>query len=290
MTDTLLDALRSIDPLPAAAEPPPVAELLERLDPSIRPLREPLAAPRGSGDRSRRRMAFAAAALAGATLATALALSGLGGARLNVAAAAYRATAGGAGVLHMNRVTEMTVGASTRTISQQIWTARHPRRMRTITTNAEGTAESTLATSPVRVLRWSSSQPAVVMESTPADIPLTESSPVQIIHRLLGEGRATVLGKMTYEGREAWRLQMHPQTPPASFAGARLPEPTLIVAANTYVPLELILHSVTSENGKPELAEQRERYTAYEELPADPKDEALLGLASHPGATIQKEG
>jgi hypothetical protein len=46
---------------------------------------------------------------------------------------------------------------------------------------------------------------------------------------------------------------------------------------------------VTSENGKPELAEQRERYTAYQELPANAPDEALLKLAPHAGATVQSE-
>lgn len=113
---------------------------------------------------------------------------------------------------------------------------------------------------------------------------------VQTIHRLLGEGRATVGGQTTYEGREAWRLQIHPQTPPASFEHTQLPDPTLIVAAQSYVPLELLSRHVTEENGKPELAEQRERYTEYDELPANAQDEALLGLAPHPGATVQSEG
>lgn len=290
MTNNLLEDLGRIDPLPAAAEPPPLAQLLERLDPTIRPLPEPLRGSRARWRPKRPRMAVAAAVLTGATLATALALSGLGGGRLNVAAAAYRATAGGSGVLHLSILTERTVGSSTSTTSEQIWTAQDPRRMRTVQTDSEETREGALMTTPVRSLVWTSSQPSVIKESSPANIPLTENAPTQTIHRLLGEGRATVVGKISYEGREAWQLQIHPQTPPASFNGAQVPEPVLIVAAGTYVPLELVEHYTTNENGKSELAEQRERYTTYEELPANPQSETLLELARHAGATVRSEG
>jgi hypothetical protein len=290
MTDTLLEDLSRIDPLPATVDPPPVAGLLKRLDPTIRPLREPLSRPRGRWRPTRARMGVAAAALTAASVATALALSGLGGGRLNVAAAAYRATAAGPGVLHMSIVTERTVGSATTTTSEQIWTAQDPRRMRTVQTDSEETREGALTTTPARSLVWSSSQPTVIKESTPANVDLTESSPVQTIHRLLGEGRATVLGKTTYEGRDAWQLQVHPQTPPASFNGTRVPEPELIVAAQTYIPLALVEHFAASENGKPELAEQRTRYTTYEELPTNPQDEAMVDLAPHAGATVRREG
>ncbi len=291
MTNSLLDDLKLIDPLPAHAEPPPVADLLERVDTSVRPLAQRLHPAPVRRHVPLGRPAFAAAAVAGAGLAAALALSDLGGGRLDVAAAAYRATVQGSGVLHMNIVSERKVGASTRTTSDQIWTAQNPRRMRLILTSPEGeTLESSLTTAPVHEQEWSSSQPTVIKQSVPANVERTESSPVQTIHRLLGEGRATVVGKTSYEGREAWELQIHPDTPPASFEGTRLPDPTLIVAAGSYVPLELIERYVTSENGKPELAEQRERYAEYEELPANAQDEALLKLAPHPGATAQSEG
>ncbi len=290
MRNTLMDDLRRIDPLRGESEPPPVAELLERLDTTIRPPGEPLTAPSGRRRRWPARPAFAAAALAGASLAAALALSDLGGGRLDVAAAAYRATQQGGGVLHMSVVSERTVGSSTRTTREEIWTAQNPRRMRTIHTDSEETLEGSLTTTPVRALEWSSSQPTLIKESTPANVETTEQSPVQTIHRLLGEGRASVAGKTSYEGREAWELQIHPDTPPASFEGAQLPDPTLIAAAGSYVPLELVEHYVTSENGKPELAEQRERYTEYEELPANTPDEALLKLAPHAGASVRSEG
>lgn len=286
MTNTLLDDLRRIDPLPEAAEPPPITELLQRLDGTIRPLREPPRRLRTHGRRRPARPALAAAAVAGAGLAATLALSGLGGGRLDVAAAAYRATAGGSGVLHMTVLTERTVGTSTRTTTTQIWSARDPRRIRTIHTDSEETLEVAATTMPVRALEWSSSQPTVIKESAPANVEQTEATPDEAIHRLLGEGRATVVGETTYEGREAWQLQMHPQAT-QRFDGALLPAPTLIVAAHTFVPLELLDRYVTEEGGTPELAEQRERYTQYEELPATAQDEGLLALAPHPGATVQ---
>ncbi len=289
MRNTLMDDLRRIDPLQGESEPRPVTDLLEHLDTTIRPLGEPLTARSGHPRPWPARPAFAAAALAGASLAAALALSDLGGGRLDVAAAAYQATQQGTGVLHMSIVSERTVGSSTRTTREEIWTAQNPRRMRTIHTDSEETLEGSLTTTPVRAFEWSSSQPTLIKESTPANVETSEQAPVQTIHRLLGEGRASVAGKTSYEGREAWELQIHPDTPPASFEGAQLPDPTLIVAAGSYVPLELVEHYVTSENGKPELAEQRERYTAYQELPANAPDEALLKLAPHAGATVQSE-
>ena len=290
---TLFDELELIDPLPVDADtqPPPVAQLIRRLDTSIRPLDTVPPTLHTRRRPPRRRRVIAAAAVACASLAVALALSDVGGGgHLDVAAAAYQATTTGPGVLHMSIVSERTIGGSTRSTSAQIWTAQNPRRMRLVHTDSEETLESTLSTEPVRELQWSSSRPTVIEESSPAGIDKTEVSPVAVIHRLLGEGRASVIGKATYEGHEAWELQMHPQAPPASFDGSQLPDPTLLVAAGTYAPLELIEHYVTSENGKPELAEQRERYVEYEELPTNAQDEALLTLAPHSGASVRRQG
>ncbi len=284
MSKALMDDLRGIDPLPAAAEPPPLMDMLERLDLTARPLhgelhpRRPARAPR---------VAFAGAAVAGAGVVAALALIDVGGGRLDVAQAILRATEPGSGVVHMSIVTERTVGSSTSTTSREIWTAQDPRRMRTINRDPEGTLEGSLTTAPMRHLRWSSSQPTVIEQSAPANVERSEESATQIIHRLIAEGHATVTGRTTYEGREAWQLDIHPQPAPGSFQGRQLPDPTLIVDAHTYAPLELSSRFVVEEEkGKPELAEQRERYTAYEELPATPQDEALLQLAPHPGAHV----
>jgi hypothetical protein len=286
MSKRLREDLSRIDPLPATAEPPPLTDMLERLDYTVRPLHSELR----QRQRARTpRTAVAGAAIAGAGVVAAVALVDVGGGRLDVAQAILRATEPGAGVLHMSIVSERTVGAATRTTSEQLWTAQNPRRMRTVNTNSGETLEGALTTAPVRALRWSSSQPRVIRQSYPSNVERAEESPVQTIHKLIAEGRATVMGKTTYEGREAWQLDVHPQPPPASFGGRRLPDPTLIVDAQTYVPLELVEHDVTQENGKPELAEQRERYTAYEELPATPQNEALLQLAPHPTASVQSE-
>lgn len=288
MSNPLLDELRHIDPLPAGVEPPPLADMLEALDTDIRPLGQPLA-PARPRRRIPGRPAFVAAAVAGASLAAALALSDLGGGRLNVAAAAYRATRQGSGIIHMSITSERTVGTATTSTHQEIWTAQNPRRIRTVHVDSEETLEGALSTAPLRALQWSSSQPAVIIESKPSNVESTESSPVQVIHRLLGEGKAVLVGKTSYEGSEAWELQIHPEQPPASFEGKQLPDPTLIIGAGSYVPLELLDEYVISENGKSQLAVQHERYTAYQELPLDADNEALLQMAPHPGAKIQSE-
>jgi hypothetical protein len=286
MSKRLMEDLHGIDPLPGTAEPPPLVDMLERLDFAARPPHSELHTRR----RARApRMAVAGAAIAGAGVVAAVALLDVGGGGLDVAQAILRATEPGAGVLHMSIVTERTVGSTTRTTSEQLWTAQSPRRMHTIDTDSEETLEGALTTTPVRALRWSSSQPTVVEQSFPGNVERAEESPVETIHKLIAEGRATVMGKTTYEGRAAWRLDIHPQPPPASVDGRQLPDPTLIVDAQSYAPLELVERYVTQENGKPELAEQRERYTAYEELPATSQNEALLQLAPHPGASVRNE-
>ncbi len=285
MSKALLDELRRIDPLPAAAEPPPLADMLERLDLTVRPLHAELH-PRRQRARAPR-AAYAGAAIAGAGAVAALALIEVGGGRLDVAQAILRATQPGAGVVHMSVVTERTVGSSTKTTSRQIWTAQNPRRIRLLYVSPEGTTEGALTTSPPRDQRWSTFKPDVIEESKPSGVLLTEESPVAIIRRLIAEGRATVVGKTTYEGRAAWQLDVHPQPPPRTFEGKQLPDPELLVDADTYAPLELASHEVVEEEkGKPELDEQRERYTQYEELPATPQNEALLQLAPHPGTHV----
>jgi len=289
MTRPTLDALRRIDPLPPDGEPPSLVTMLERLDPAIRPLQAPLEPPHELRRRPSARVSFAGAAVAGVAVASALALGDLGGGgHVDVAAAALRATEAGPGVLHMTIVSGRTFSSDTHPVSsrREIWTAQNPRRMRVIATSSEETREDALTTTPVRALSWASSQPDVIDESVPQNVELSETSPVQTIHNLLAEGRATLTGKTTYEGREAWQLQIHPQPATGQFEGKQLPDPTLIIDAKTFAPLELTSQSPTSENGKPELAEQHERFTEYTELPANTQDEALLKLAPHPGATV----
>ncbi len=293
MTDQLLDDLRGIDPLPHGFEPPSLTTMHERLDLSIRPLDAPLAREPRPGHRRHPtpRVTLAGAALAGAAVAVTLALTNLGGGRLDVAAAALRATEPGPGVVHMRIVSELTVGTGGHltTSTREIWTAQSPRRIRSVQTGSGETREGALTTAPVRSLTWSSTAPGVIKESVPQGVLLKEDSPVRVIHDLIAEGAATATGKTTYEGREAWQLRIHPQTAPPLFEGVQLPDPTLLVDATSFAPLELIEHFVTSENGKPELAEQRERYVEYAELPADAQHEALLELAPHPGARIERE-
>jgi hypothetical protein len=285
---SLMEELRRCDPLRGSVEPPPLADMLEKLDLTIRPLHAELH-PRRHGARAPR-IASAGAAIAGAGAVAALALIDVGGSRLDVAQAILRATEPGSGVVHMSVVSERTVGSSTTTTSRQLWMAQDPRRLRSVQVDSEETREGALTTSPARAQTWSSSQPEVIEQSAPAGVERREESPVAIIHGLISEGRATVVGKTDYEGRAAWQLDIHPQSAPGTFEGKQLPDPELLVDADTYAPLELVIHSVVEEErGKPELEEQRERYVEYGELPATPQNEALLQLAPHPGARVRSE-
>jgi hypothetical protein len=282
MSDTdVIERLRRINPVTVESAPPPIAPLLERLD-ERRP-------PSVSARPWRRGLALGCTA-AGGLAAAAVVLLVSGGATPNVAAEMYQATAPGGGVLHMSTVTETTVGGQTRTAGEQFWSAQSPRRLRLILTNSAGTLESALSTQPSKHLQWAQWDPGVIKQSVPSGISNTEQSPVEALRDLYREGKLTLAGKTTLEGRQAWLLEVHPVAAPGVLNGQQLPNPTVVVSASTFVPLEASQSSVTTERGSPELMVTRTRYLTYEELPRNPQDEALLQLAPHPGAIVKSEG
>jgi hypothetical protein len=193
-------------------------------------------------------------------------------------------------VLHIATVTENTVGARTTTMHEQLWTAQKPRRMRLVISDAEGeVSESALDTAPLKLLQWSQSQPNVIEQSAPAGVDMTERSPVEALREFYAKGQLRVAGRTTLDGRSVWQLEVRPSSPMPSLNGQQLPNPTVLVDASTFVPLEFLQEGVVDEHGSPELLVSKERYTEYQKLAPTPQNEALLKLVEHPGANVQNQ-
>jgi hypothetical protein len=294
MTDIhVIERLSRINPVPEDPAPAAIGPLLERLEDPRIPVRGRPEFPHGE-TRPRWRRSFVlggglAAVVVGAVTLVAL-LAAPDGGTPNVAAAMYKATTPGSGVLHMSTVTERFVGDQTRVTREQFWSEQNPRRVHLIITDSEETLESALTTSPLNELQWSQSKPDVIEQSVPAGVSDTEQTGVEILRELYRKGEVTLAGKSTFDGQPAWLLEVHPTYARPTLHGQPLPSPTVTVSASSFVPLELVESSVTSESGKPELLVTKTRYLAYEELPPNTQDEALLTLAPHPGASVKSEG
>lgn len=283
MSDSdVIERLRRINPVPDESAPAPIATLLERLEDPPR--------PRVATRPRRRRLLLGCAAAAGIAAALILLVAGSGGGTPNVAAAMYRALTPGGGVLHMSTVTEKVLDGQTSVSREQLWSEQDPRRLHLIISDSEETLESALTTHPLELRRWSRSNPNVIEQSVPTGIPDTEQTGVEILRELYRKGELTLAGKSTYEGQAAWVMEVHPAEARPTLNGKPLPNPTVVVSASTFVPLEFTDSSVTTEHGTPELMLLKVHYVAYEELPADAQDEALLRLAEHPGASVKSEG
>lgn len=295
MSDTdVIERLRRINPVPDESAPAPVALLLDRLEqPRTPAVHERLELPRVA-TRPRWQLRFvlggglALGVVGVVTLIVLLAAPGAG--TPNVAAAMYRATAPGSGVLHMSTVTEQIVGGQTRVTREQFWSEQNPRRLHLVLTNSEETRESALTTNPPKLLQWSQSSPDVIRQSVPTGIAASEQTGVEVLRELYRKGELTLAGKATFGGQPAWLMEVHPTYAPPTLNGQPLSNPTVVISASSFVPLEFSDSSVTSENGKPELLVTKTRYLAYEELPPNTQDEALLALAPHPGASVKSEG
>jgi hypothetical protein len=296
MSDTdVIERLRRLNPVPDEPAPPAIAALLERLD-------DPLpdtSRSRRAGTRvvvppwRGRRLLLGCAAAAGVGAIALVALLARPGAGTpNVAAAMYQATAPGSGVLHMSTLSERIVGSATTSSREQWWSEQNPRRVRIVLTDSEETIESALTTRPLKLLQWSQSKPDEVVQSVPTGISDTEKTSVQILRELYAKGEITLAGKTTFDGQPAWQLEVHPHLPGGTetLNGQAIPNPIVVVSASTFVPLEFTDYSVTHENGSPELMTNKTHYLAYEELPPNTQDEALLQLAAHPGASVTDQG
>lgn len=292
MSDTdLLERLSRINPVPYEPPAPPIAPLLERLDGAPqRHERRRRVLRRDRVRRPLRALALGAAGAGAVGVALLILLGSSGPASFNVAAAMYKATTPGSGVLHMSTLTENIVGAHTNVIHDEFWSEQNPRRIRIIISIDGGELESALTTSPMKLLQWSKEEPDVITQSVPTGIATTEQSAVQILRELVRKGEITEAGKTTFHGQPAYLLEVHPQYHVPTLNGQPLPNPTVVVDASTFVPLESTSYSVSSEHGTPELMTSRNHYLAYEELPPNEQDEALLGLAQHPGASIKTKG
>ena len=229
-------------------------------------------------------------AAGGIAIALIVLLAAPGGGTPNVAAAMYQATTPGSGVLHMNTLTETIVGGQTRISREQVWSEQNPRRVHLIISNSEETLESALTTRPLKLLQWSQSNPDVIEQSVPTGISDTEQTGVEILRELYRKGELTLAGKSTSDGQPAWLLEVHPADAQPTLNGQPLPNPVVVVSASTFVPLEFTDSSVATEHGTPELMVTKVHYLAYEELPPNAQDEALLQLAQHPGASVKSEG
>lgn len=280
----VIERLRRVNPVPDEPLPPPIAALLERLDDPLPGWAPERAAP------GRRTLVLGLTAAGGIAAALIVLLAVPDGGTPNVAAAMYQATTPGSGVLHMSTLTERVVGEKTTVTREQWWSEQHPRRVRLTITNSEETIESALTTQPMKLLQWSQSKPDKIVQSVPTGVAETEQTAVQILRELDRKGELTNAGKATVDGQEAWLLEVHPQYTKPTLNGQPVANPVVAVNASTFVPLEFTITEVTKENGTPELEVTKEHFLAYEELPPNPQDEALLALAAHPGASITSEG
>jgi hypothetical protein len=193
-------------------------------------------------------------------------------------------------VLHTSTLTEQIVGGQTRVSREQSWSEQNPRRLHLILSNSEETLESALTTRPLKLLQWSQSNPDAIEQSVPTGISDTEQTGVEILRELDRKGELTQAGKSTVDGQPAWLMEVHPADARPTLNGQPLPNPMVVVSASTFVPLEFTESSVTTEHGTPELLVLKVHYLAYEELPPNAQDEALLQLAQHPGASVKGEG
>jgi len=291
MSDThVIERLRRINPVPDEPAPSPIAPLLERLE--ERPLLagERRRLPRVATRPWRRKLVLGCTAAGAIAAALIVLLAAPGGGTPNVAAAMYQATTPGSGVLHMSRLTEKIVGNQTTSSHELFWSEQNPRRVHIVMSDSEETIESALTTRPLKLLQWSQSHPDAIVQSVPAGIESTEQTPVDVLRELYRKGELTQAGKSTVDGQPAWLLEVHPTQARPTLNGQSLPNPIVVVSASTFVPLEFTESSVTTEHGTPELLVLKEHFLAYEELPPNAQDEALLALAQHPGASVKSEG
>jgi hypothetical protein len=297
----ITERLRRMNPVDSDPQAAPVEQLLPRLDQTARAF--DAAAPKARTSRARNpriRVAVGVAAVAAVAAVVLATLGPSGGGTPNVLADVSRALTPGSGVLHMVQVTEQTAAGQTRTARVETWTAQNPRRLHSIVTPPDGkTFEHAFTASPLENRRWSEEEPNVIVHET-SNGPLVkgalthEPTPDVTLRELFKKGQLTMAGKTTLEGRAVWALTVHPAnyTQPV-FEGKQLPDPTMYVDANTFVPVELASQSLTHAgekiNGALELDTETTRYTTYEELPADAQSESLLKLNDHPGAVEKNE-
>ncbi len=297
INDTI-QQVRSVDPVPIDPAAPPVADLIDRLDLSVRSLDDVFNSNQTRPEHRSivPRLAAGAVVATGAIVAIVSLTGGPSGSGVSVTTAFARAITPHGGVLHMVIDSENVVGGHvTNTNHGELWTAQNPRRLRSRNTFKSGGEASVsegaiVSLRPPRTQSWLASDPGTIHESV-QPIDGEEQTPTAYLRKAYQEGRLKVVGKEEIEGRSVWRLSVLPDATktPQTLNGTPIPNPTVTVDASSFVPLENVIYSVTSTDGKPSLETTKVRYRGYEELPASPANLALLKLASHPGAKIVTE-
>ncbi len=266
-----LDRIRRANPVPHDPDAPALATILTR--------REVAAWPSARGLRRRswpRRTLFAVPAIVLAALAAFALIGGPGEARLDVAAALYRALTPGAGVLHYVSEEELDGRLVMRV---QHWSTQHPPRERNVSEEHGVRVEGAIAPGGVWTT-WASAYPDRV-ERTRARGTATNDD-VTGLRRAYREHLLRVSGKLSFHGRPAYRLTVVPRL------GKHGAPTVVIVDARSFLPIEVIDYAHGKHGGL--LPQWVIRYRAIEELPDTAANLAHLKLAAHPGAHLVERG
>jgi hypothetical protein len=277
MTRDALDVLRERNPYTDELRAAPIEPLLERL------IAEP--ALRSPQRRVRTRRSLLAAAATACVLAVLVALVGNPGDEgFDVAAAVYRATAPGTGIVHI--VTETTttdlIGRRAMTRSRvESWAAPHHDRLHTIQT--DGTLSFEEAVTGHRQQQWRSTSPRRIQTAVLKRVIGHPSDPVSALRRDLKLGRVRAIGRAKINGRRVWRLYVPART---SALKSQPPGSTLMVDAKTFIPLQLVSFGATRPVRNGTWVKQTRvvtRYLGYERMPYNASNRRLLEMTAHLG-------
>jgi hypothetical protein len=282
MSNKAMDRLRDSNPVPGDVPVPSIDMLLARLDnaPAV-PMRV-----------RRRRRALSvglAVCLLVAALVVGFVVRGRPGDRgFDVAAAVYRATAPGAGVLHVvtaNTQTYLDRDARPTRSRVERWSDTSRGQLRSVQTSGGRVLEQVLDGN--RSQTWTSTNPHVIRQTTVRVVDAGHPDDmVAQLRAMYRAGHVRVIGRTRFGARPVWRLRMDlPRRP----GGPRIPSPIVLVDANTFVPLQMTSYGggQFKRNG-PFVRTVRgvTRYVTYERLPATARNRELLRMSHHPGAKV----
>jgi hypothetical protein len=278
MTRDALDVLRERNPYTDELRAAPIEALLERL------VAEPTR--RSPHRRVRARPSLLAAAATACVLAVLVVLVGNpGDDGFDVAAAVYRVTAPGTGMVHIivteTTTTDLTGRRAVRRSKVESWAAPRHDRLHTIQT--DGTLSFEEAVTGHRQQQWHSTSPRRIETDVLPRVIGHPSDPVSALRRDLKLGRVRVIGRATINGRRVWRLYEPVRT---SALKSQPPGSTLMVDARTFIPLQLVsFGAARPERNGPWVKQTRvvTRYLVYERMPYNASNRRLLEMTAHLG-------